>query len=84
MKPKDPVETEDFVLIEQIVVTEAFLNSRPNPEKTKQVLDYVKRTGNLDLPITINRNTKVLTDGYRRYIVAKEVKMGIVPVMYEK
>ncbi|MGP7819741.1 plasmid stabilization protein [Niallia sp. 01092] len=83
-KPKDPEGTEDFILLEQISVPEAFLNSRPNPEKTQQVVDYVKRTGFLDEPITINRDTKILTDGYRRYILAKKVKLDLVPVAYEK
>lgn len=83
-KPKGPDGTEDFILLEQISVPEAFLNSRPNPEKTQQVVDYVKRTGYLDEPIMINRETKVLTDGYRRYVVAKETKIDLVPVAYEK
>jgi hypothetical protein len=83
-KPKGPDGTEDFILLEQISVPEAFLNSRPNPEKTQQVVDYVKRTGYLDEPIIINRETKVLTDGYRRYIVAQKVKLDLVPVAYEK
>jgi hypothetical protein len=80
VKPKGPEGTEDFISIEQISVPEAFLNSTPNPEKTQQVIEYVKRTGYLDEPITINR----LTDGYRRYIVAKKVEMDLVPVAYEK
>jgi hypothetical protein len=81
---KGPKGTEDFISLEQISVPEAFLNSRPNPEKTQQVVDYVKQTGYLDEPIIINRETKILTDGYRRYIVAKKVKMDVVPVAYEK
>ncbi|NEU35232.1 plasmid stabilization protein, partial [bacterium LRH843] len=60
-KPKGPEGTEDFISIEQISVPEEFLNSRPNPEKTQQVIDYVKRTGYLDEPIMINRDTKILT-----------------------
>lgn len=83
-KPKGPEGTEDFISLKHIVVPEAFLNSYPNPEKTQQVIDYVKRTGYLDEPITINRETKILSDGYRRYIVAEEVKMDVVPVAYEK
>jgi hypothetical protein len=83
-KPKGPEGTEDFISIEQISVPEEFLNSRPNPEKTQQVVDYVKRTGYLDEPIMINRETNILTDGYRRYIVAKKVKMDLVPIAYEK
>lgn len=82
-KPKVPNGTEDFISLEQISVPEAFLNSHPNPEKTQQVIDYVNRTGYLDEPITINRDTKILTDGYRRYIVAKEMKLNLVPVAYE-
>lgn len=83
-KPKGPEGTEDFVSLENIIVPEAFLNSTPNPEKTQQVVEYVKRTGYLDEPIMINRDTKILTDGYRRYIVAKKVEMDLVPVVYEK
>lgn len=83
-KPKGPEGTEDFVLLEQISVPEEFLNSHPNPEKTQQVIEYVKRTGYLDEPIIINRETKILSDGYRRYIVAKKVKLNLVPVAYEK
>jgi len=43
----------------------------------------VKRTGHLDKPLTIDKSSKVLKDGYRRYIVAKTVKMDKVPVVYE-
>ncbi|WP_144554193.1 hypothetical protein [Peribacillus simplex] len=65
-----PDETEEFILLNQIVVTEEFLNSNPSVEKTQQVLNHVKRTGCLDEPIMINR-TKILRDRYRRYISAK-------------
>ena len=83
-KPKGPKGTEDFISLNQIVVPEEFLNSHPNPEKTQQVVNYVKRTGYLDEPLTINRDTKVLTDGYRRYIVAQKIELDLVPVAYEK
>jgi Helix-turn-helix domain len=83
-KPKGPEGTEDFVSLENIIVPEVFLNSTPNPEKTQKVVNYVKRTGCLDEPIMINRDTMILSDGYRRYIVAKKMKMDIVPVVYEK
>jgi ParB-like chromosome segregation protein Spo0J len=79
-----PDGTEEFILLEQIVVSEEFLNSHPSVEKTQQVIDHVKRTGYLDEPIMINRDTKILTDGYRRYIAAKKVGMDLVPIVYEK
>ncbi|MGE7187274.1 plasmid stabilization protein [Peribacillus sp. NPDC006672] len=83
-KPKAPKGTEDFLERKVIVVPEAFLNSHPNPEKTQQVINYVKETGHLDEPLTINRGTNMLTDGYRRYIVAQQLELEIVPVIYEK
>ncbi|MDM5281939.1 hypothetical protein [Peribacillus frigoritolerans] len=79
-----PDETEEFILLNQIVVTEEFLNSNPSVEKTQQVLNHVKRTGCLDEPIMIDRDTKILRDGYRRYIAAQKVGMELVPIIYEK
>ncbi|MBT2615509.1 plasmid stabilization protein [Bacillus sp. ISL-78] len=83
-KPKAPKGTEDFLERKEIVVPEAFLNSHPNPEKTQQVVNFVKQNGHLDEPLTINRETNMLTDGYRRYIVAQQLELDIVPVVYEK
>ncbi|MEJ9314466.1 plasmid stabilization protein [Priestia megaterium] len=81
--PTQPKGTQDVVSFEEIIVPEAFLKTRPNPEKTQKVIDFVKRTGYLDEPLTIEKGSKVLKDGYRRYIVAKTVKMDKVPVVYE-
>ena len=66
-----PDGTEEFILLDQIIVTEEFLNSHPSVEKTQQVINH-------------NRDTKILTNGYRRYIVAKNVRMNLVPIVYEK
>lgn len=83
-QPKAPEGTEDFVALDQIKVPEEFLKYQPTPYKTQLVIDHVKQSGILDEPITINRETKVLIDGYRRYIVAEKLEMKMVPVMYEK
>jgi len=82
-QPIQPRGTKDVVNFEDIIVPEEFLKTRPNPEKTQKVIDFVKRTGRLDEPLTIEKDSKVLKDGYRRYIVAKTVKMDKVPVVYE-
>ena len=82
-QPIQPKETKDVVSFDDIIVPEAFLKTRPNPVKTEEVIEFVKRTGHLDKPLTIEKETKVLKDGYRRYIVAKTVKMEKVPVIYE-
>ncbi|MDP9726853.1 hypothetical protein J2W44_006006 [Priestia aryabhattai] len=81
--PNQPKGTQDLMSFDDIIVPEAFLNTRPNPEKTQKVIDFVKRTGRLDEPLTIEKGSNVLKDGYRRYVVAKTVKMDQVPVVYE-
>jgi ParB-like chromosome segregation protein Spo0J len=78
-----PDGTEEFILLDQIVVTEGFLNSNPSVDKIQQVMNHFKRTGCLDEPITIKRDTKILTDGYIRYIVAKKMGLDLVPIAYE-
>ena len=78
-----PKGTQDLLNFDDIIVPEEFLKTRPNPEKTQKVIDFVKRTGRLDEPLTIEKGSNVLKDGYRRYIVAKTVKMDKVPVVYE-
>ncbi len=78
-----PKGTQDLLNFDDIIVPEEFLKTRPNPEKTQKVIDFVKRTGRLDEPLTIEKGSKILKDGYRRYIVAKTVKMDKVPVVYE-
>ncbi|MGK3722453.1 plasmid stabilization protein [Priestia megaterium] len=78
-----PKGTQDIVDFDDIIIPEEFLKARPNPEKTQKVIDFVKRTGHLDEPLTIEKESKVLKDGYRRYVVAKTVKMDKVPVVYE-
>ncbi|WP_242647253.1 plasmid stabilization protein [Priestia megaterium] len=82
-QPTQPKGTQDIVSFDDIIVPEAFLKTRPNPVKTEEVIEFVKRTGHLDKPLTIEKGSKVLKDGYRRYIVAKTVKMDKVPVVYE-
>ncbi|MGG0419656.1 plasmid stabilization protein [Priestia aryabhattai] len=81
--PIQPKGTKDVVSFDDIIVPEAFLKTRPNPVKTEEVIEFVKRTGHLDKPLTIEKETKVLKDGYRRYIVAKTMKMDNVPVVYD-
>ncbi|MGR6341632.1 plasmid stabilization protein [Priestia megaterium] len=83
LMPNQPKGTQDVLSFDDIIVPEEFLKTRPNPEKTQSVIDFVKRTGRLDEPLTIEKESKVLKDGYRRYVVAKTVKMDKVPVVYE-
>ncbi|MGG3580940.1 plasmid stabilization protein [Priestia megaterium] len=81
--PNQPEGTQGLLNFDDIIVPEEFLKTRPNPEKTQKVIDFVKRTGRLDEPLTIEKGSNVLKDGYRRYVVAKTIKMDRVPVVYE-
>ncbi|PFK48744.1 plasmid stabilization protein, partial [Priestia megaterium] len=65
-----PKGTQDLLNFDDIIVPEEFLKTRPNPEKTQKVIDFVKRTGRLDEPLTVEKGSKILKDGYRRYVVA--------------
>ncbi len=78
-----PKGTQDILGFDKIVVPEEFLKTRSNPEKIQKVIEFVKRTGYLDEPLTIDKESKVLKDGYRRYVVAKIIKMDQLPVVYE-
>ncbi|MEH7509363.1 plasmid stabilization protein [Priestia megaterium] len=82
-QPIQPKGTKDVVSFDDIIVPEAFLKTRPNPVKTEEVIEFVKRTGHLDKPLTIEKESRILKDGYRRYIVAKTMKMDNVPVVYD-
>ncbi|KKI88453.1 hypothetical protein WQ54_31525 [Bacillus sp. SA1-12] len=80
MKPEG---TEKFILLDQIIVTEEFLNSKPSVDKMQQAINHVERTGYLDEPITIKRNTKILTDGYTRYLAAQKMGIDLFPIIFE-
>jgi hypothetical protein len=79
-----PEGAEDMVPFESIIVPKEFLLFKPNPKKTQVVIDFVKEHEHLDEPISINKKTMELVDGYRRYIVAQQLKMTRVPVIYQK
>lgn len=79
---ENPKGAEEIIPLAAIIVPEEFLNARPNPLKTQIVIDYVKEHGHLDEPIFLNKDTLRLVDGYRRYLVAKQLDMSHVPVSY--
>jgi hypothetical protein len=79
-----PAGAEDLIPFVSIMVPKEFLLFKPNPKKTQAVIDFVKEHGHLDEPITIKKKTMELVDGYRRYIVAQQLKMKHVPVIYQK
>ncbi|RKD26490.1 plasmid stabilization protein [Ammoniphilus oxalaticus] len=79
---RQPKGTQDLIPLDAITIPEEFLQTVPNRQKTHQAIEFVKKHGHLDKPITINAKNGVLTDGYRRYVVAQTLKLDVVPVTY--
>lgn len=77
-----PEGTDVIIPLTAISVPEDFFKTTPNKRKTQQVIEYVQEHGHLDEPICVEKETLVLVDGYRRYLVAQSLKMTHVPVVY--
>lgn len=82
IKEEEPKAAQYILPLEDILIPEDFLNTPPHPIKTQALLEYVKQHGHLDEPIWLKKDTLTLVDGYRRYIVAKQLEMSHVPVSY--
>ena len=66
------------VLISDIVIPDAFKNTAPNNIKMERIRQYVNVYNTVDEPVTIS-SSNVLTDGYIRYLIAKENNMQPIP-----
>lgn len=78
---EDTGEPKEFKL-DLIVIPE---NQPPYKESTLEKLrEYVKENGKLDMPLIINKKTRVLMETYPRYLVAKEFKLETVLVLFSK
>lgn len=54
----------------------------PRREKIEAAINFIQKNGTLDKPIKVHPKTKMLVDGYSRYLAAKELEMREVPVRY--
>ncbi|WP_242476185.1 hypothetical protein [Bacillus cereus] len=61
-----------------------YQTSVPGQEKRDIVAQAIQKTGTIDQPILIEKETKVLKDGFSRYFVARNMKLERVPVQYVK
>ncbi|MFV1458261.1 plasmid stabilization protein, partial [Bacillus mycoides] len=62
---KPPIEhppegTQDILLCKEIVLGETFKASTPRQEKQDSVIESIKKTGTIDTPILIDKETKLL------------------------
>lgn len=72
---------DTYIPITDIFVPENFAKSKPRDWKIRRVRDRLGDKKKLDKPITINQDHYIV-DGYTRYLVAKEIGMGYVPVRW--
>lgn len=77
-----PKGTQGWEDIQVLVVPEVFQKRPPNPQKVQEKKAYVLEHGALDEPVTVHQETKEIQDGYSRYVAAKELKWGKIPVHY--
>ncbi len=83
----EPIAVTEKTSIQMLQITEInlpekFLDAKLNPYKTAPVREWIQSHGRLDKPIDVQFiNGKYwLVDGYRRYVLAKEVGLSEVPV----
>lgn len=73
--------------LESIHIPPAWLPIRLNPEKTDALRQFVQAHGHLDHPLTVRPLKKgryMLTDGLRRYVVAKEFGFASAPAIIQR
>lgn len=85
-----PNGTDEIVHIEDIIIPPDFVKRPPRGKKVQFALNYLRKNGVLDKPISVlpetNErgfiNTLVLFDEYTRYLAAKMTGMKLVPIKY--
>ena len=87
---KYPIDTEEVLDVNDIIVPYEIQHSKPNVHK---VIEYTKRfeqIGTIDKAVTISKQMvfgverNVLTNGYVRYLILKQNGIDEVPVKFEK
>ena len=75
------------VPLEQIAIPDAFQRTSPNAQRTAELQMQVQKWGQLDEPVVVERTVEppgyLLKDGYRRYLIARQLGWTTVPVRME-
>lgn len=72
---------ENTILLEDIIIPESFLKTKPKKEKMDRVRKYVEQYNEFDKPVVLHKG--ILIDGYVRYLVAKELGLKEIPCAKE-
>lgn len=59
----------------KITVPDNFANTPPRREKVSEAVEYYKKHGKFDKPIVVKGSSYTITDGYKRYVAAKELDL---------
>ena len=75
------------VPLEQIAIPDAFLRTPPSAPRTAELQAQIQEQGQLDEPLVVERTVEppgyLLKDGYRRYLIARQLGWTTVPVQME-
>lgn len=72
----------EWIDITQILISEKFQKTPPNPLKVAEKKEIIQRSGEFDKPLVLSKKN-VLQDGYSRYVAAVELGFHEVPVRYK-
>jgi transcriptional regulator with XRE-family HTH domain/cold shock CspA family protein len=76
------VEGEEFCSLSEILIPEQFIKTPPGRGKIEETISYYNKHGEFDKPIKVNKHTMMLTDGYKRYVAAKELGLTEIQVQF--
>ncbi|MGE6619469.1 plasmid stabilization protein [Bacillus mycoides] len=77
-----PNGTEAVIPLDKIVLEGTYQTSVPRLEKQEIVAQFIRKNGNIDKPILIDKETSILKDEFSRYFVARKMKLQTIPVCY--
>lgn len=85
--PRDPnykpVGRVWMVPMQNIVIPDKFSDHPPKPEKIAEARAYYEKHRRFDKPLLVDHTSDVLINGYARYIMALEIGLTAVPVIYK-
>lgn len=73
---------QQTLALSEISIPAPFKKTKPNREKINALKEYIQKTGTLDQTIIVHPKTRMLVDGFARYLAAKELGMNEVPVQF--
>lgn len=79
LKSQQIPKKEEMFPLDEIVIPKKFLDTPPRREKIEETIEFYKKHGKFDQPVIVRKNDLLLTDGYKRYIAAKE--MGLTEIL---